>query len=243
MPAHNQLIQGEWGNREDGVSVESGIAKRLGIQLGDHLTFSVGSFPFTAVVTSIRDVEWRNMKPNFYFIFSPELLASYPAAWLVSFRIESDQNQQLNQLAEQYPTVSLLDLRLIENRIQGLLSQVSLSLSVLAGLGVVSGLMLIMTLLRLSLSERQLEVQLYRTLGASRKRISDTLWYEFGTIALLGGIAAGCSEFVVGILLIYGFELPFYPHVSIWFILPLFALLLVYCVTRSQIKQLLKPLK
>lgn len=244
LPAHNQLIQGEWGNREDGVSVESGIAKRLGIQLGDHLTFSVGSFPFTAVVTSIRDVEWRNMKPNFYFIFSPELLASYPAAWLVSFRIESDQNQQLNQLAEKYPTVSLLDLRLMANRIQGLFSQVSWSLSVLSGLGVVSGLMLIMTLLRLSLSERQLEVQLYRTLGASRKRISDTLWYEFGTIALLGGvIAAGCSEFVVGILLIYGFELPFYPHVSIWFILPLFALLLVYCVTRSQIKQLLKPLK
>ncbi|WP_318424656.1 ABC transporter permease [Photobacterium leiognathi] len=243
LPSHNDVIAGKWGD-SSGVSVESGIAKRLNINLGDKLAFTVGGLEFNATVNSIRDVEWRNMKPNFYFIFTPDLLQSFPATWLVSFRINDQQSDLLNTLAENYPTVSVLDLRMMATRIQGLLTQVSWSLTVLAGLGVLSGLLLIMTLLRLSISERQTEIQLYRTLGASRKRIAATLWCEYGIIALLAGIIAAIgAEFVVGLLVVKGFELPFTLHPLMWIGLPILAIGLVYLVSRSQIKKLLLPLR
>ncbi|MEC6897807.1 ABC transporter permease [Photobacterium piscicola] len=243
LPSHNVVTKGQWG-KADGVSVESGIAKRLNIQLGDKLVFTVGGLEFNATVNSIRHVEWRNMKPNFYFIFTPDVLQSFPATGLVSFRIGKQQNGLLNTLASQYPTVSVLDLRMMATRIQGLLAQVSWSLTVLAGLGVVSGLLLIMTLLRLSISERQTEIQLYRTLGASRKRIAATLWFEYGIIAVLAGmIAAIGAEFVVGLLVVKGFELPFSLHPLMWLGLPLLAIALVYLVSWSQIKKLLLPLR
>ena len=158
LPSHNVVTKGQWG-KTDGVSVESGIAKRLNIRLGDKLAFTVGGLEFNATVNSIRHVEWRNMKPNFYFIFTPDVLQSFPSTGLVSFRVGEQQNGLLNTLASQYPTVGVLDLRMMATRIQGLLAQVSWSLTVLAGLGVVSGLLLIMTLLRLSISERQTEIQ------------------------------------------------------------------------------------
>ncbi|WP_305416687.1 ABC transporter permease [Photobacterium leiognathi] len=243
LPSHNEVIAGKWGD-SSGVSVESGIAKRLNIVLGDQLAFTVGGLEFNATVNSIRDVEWRNMKPNFYFIFTPDVLQSFPATWLVSFRINDQQSDLLNTLAENYPTVSVLDLRMMATRIQGLLTQVSWSLTVLAGLGVLSGLLLIMTLLRLSISERQTEIQLYRTLGASRKRIAATLWFEYGIIALLAGIIAAVgAEFVVGLLVVKGFELPFTLHPLMWLGLPVLAIGLVYLVSRSQIKKLLLPLR
>ncbi|SMY35550.1 FtsX-like permease family protein [Photobacterium malacitanum] len=243
LPTHNVVTKGQWGKAE-GVSVESGIAKRLNINLGDKLAFTVGGLEFNATVNSIRDVEWRNMKPNFYFIFTPDVLQSFPATGLVSFRVGEQQNALLNTLASQYPTVTVLDLRMMATRIQGLLAQVSWSLTVLAGLGVVSGLLLIMTLLRLSISERQTEIQLYRTLGASRKRIAATLWFEYGIIALLGGIIAAVgAEFVVGLLVVKGFELPFTIHPLMWLGLPVLAIGLVYLVSRSQINKLLLPLR
>ncbi|MCD9546683.1 FtsX-like permease family protein [Photobacterium carnosum] len=243
LPSHNVVTKGQWGKAE-GVSVESGIAKRLNIHLGDKLAFTVGGLEFNATVNSIRNVEWRNMKPNFYFIFTPDVLQSFPATGLVSFRVGKQQNGLLNTLASQYPTVGVLDLRMMATRIQGLLAQISWSLTVLAGLGVVSGLLLIMTLLRLSISERQTEIQLYRTLGASRKRIAATLWFEYGIIALLAGvIAAVGAELVVGLLVVKGFELPFSLHPLMWVGLPVLAIGLVYLVSRTQIKKLLLPLR
>ncbi|MCD9513303.1 ABC transporter permease [Photobacterium carnosum] len=243
LPSHNVVTKGQWGKAE-GVSVESGIAKRLNIQLGDKLTFTVGGLEFNATVNSIRNVEWRNMKPNFYFIFTPDVLQSFPATGLVSFRVGKQQNGLLNTLANQYPTVGVLDLRMMATRIQGLLAQISWSLTVLAGLGVVSGLLLIMTLLRLSISERQTEIQLYRTLGASRKRIAATLWFEYGIIALLAGVIAAIgAEFVVGLLVVKGFELPFNLHPLMWVGLPVLAMGLVYVVSQLQIKKLLLPLR
>ena len=243
LPSHNVVTKGQWG-KTDGVSVESGIAKRLNIRLGDKLAFTVGGLEFSATVNSIRHVEWRNMKPNFYFIFTPDVLQSFPSTGLVSFRVGEQQNGLLNTLASQYPTVGVLDLRMMATRIQGLLAQVSWSLTVLAGLGVVSGLLLIMTLLRLSISERQTEIQLYRTLGASRKRIAATLWFEYGIIALLAGVIAAIgAEFVVGLLVVKGFELPFSLHPLMWLGLPVLAIGLVYLVSRTQIKKLLLPLR
>lgn len=243
LPVHNQLVAGEWG-RESGVSVESGIAERLGIQVGDTLAFNVNSQPFSAKVTSIREVEWRNMRPNFYFIFTPDVMAKLPATWLVSFRIEADQQAVINQLGRDYPTVTLLDLRTMATRIQGIMQQVSLSLSVLAGLGVVSGLLLVMTLLRLSLAQRRDEIRLYRTLGASRKRVSATVWGEYGIMAMLAGVmAAAGAETVVAVLVKWGFALPVSWHPGVWLVVPLLSLLLVVLIIRSMINSLLLPIR
>lgn len=242
MPVHNTLLAGTWAT-QSGVSVESGIAERLGIALGDELTFTVNSQPIRATVTSLREVEWRNMRPNFYFIFTPDVMATLPATWLLSYRIEADQSALVNQLGRDFPTVTLLDLRIMATRIQAILQQVSLSLSVLAALGVSSGLLLVLTLLRLSLSQREQEIQLYRTLGASRKRISATVWSEYGIMALLAGVmAAAGAEVVMASLMTWGFELPVQGHSMLWLVLPLLSLALVVVIIRSMIRQLLRPL-
>ncbi|MDN2668023.1 ABC transporter permease [Vibrio sp. 14N.309.X.WAT.E.F5] len=241
LPVYNEVLEGAW-TQEKGVSVESEVAEQLGFEIGDELTFTINSQSVVANVNSIRKVEWREMKPNFYFIFTPDVLSSIPSTWLVSFRLEEQHNQMLNDLSRNHPTVSLMDIRKMGSKIQELLKQIVWSITVLAALGVVAGLLLIFTLLRLSLSQRQQEIRLYRTLGASKKRILNTIWCEYGLMALVAGsIAALGSELSVAGVMNFGFELEPSLHPMLWIVLPVLTFITLAAVVNSLIKRLLAP--
>ncbi|MEQ6345571.1 ABC transporter permease [Vibrio cyclitrophicus] len=242
LPEYNEVLEGSW-TQEQGVSVESDVADQLGLKIDDELSFTINSQSVSAKVNSIREVEWREMKPNFYFIFTPDVLSSIPSTWLVSFRLEEQHNQMLNELSRKHPTVSLMDIRKMGSKIQELLKQIVWSITVLAALGVVAGLLLIFTLLRLSLSQRQQEIRLYRTLGASKKRILNTIWCEYGLMALVAGsIAALGSELSVAGVMNFGFELEPSLHPMLWVALPILTFITLAAVVNSLIKRLLAPM-
>ncbi|MGF1748306.1 ABC transporter permease [Vibrio cionasavignyae] len=239
IPDYNDVVEGAWSTT-NGVSVEQQVAESLNIKIGDELGFTVNGQDVSAKVNSIRFVEWRDMKPNFYFIFTPDVMESIPSAWLVSFRIEQQDNALISSLSRQYSTVSLMDIRIMGEKIQSLLSQVVWSITVLAALGVLAGILLIFTLLRLSLAQRQDELRLYRTLGASRQRIIRTIWSEYGVMALIAGLVATLgAEIVVGLIMKLGFELPWVWHLSTWFIVPILAFVTLAAVLFSLIRQML----
>ncbi|HAS6347042.1 TPA: FtsX-like permease family protein [Vibrio vulnificus] len=241
LPSYNQVIEGSWVPKL-AVSVESEVANEMGIKIGDELTFVISSQTFKATVNTIRKVEWRDMKPNFYFIFSNDVMASMPGSYLVSYRIEEQQVSVLNQLSRAHPTVTVLDIRTMATKIQSLIEQIVWSISILAVLGVIAGLMLIFTLLRLSLSQRQQEIRLYRTLGASKKRVTQTIWAEFGLMAFIASIVAtfGAELAVAGVMR-FGFELTTQWHPQLWLMLPTVALITLFGVVASLIKKLLTP--
>jgi putative ABC transport system permease protein len=66
---HNPITAGTWPPKAGEVSVEEALAKRLGIKLGDSVTFVGDTQDFTAKVTSLRKVDWESLRPNFFFIF------------------------------------------------------------------------------------------------------------------------------------------------------------------------------
>lgn len=242
LPEYNAVLEGQWSETQ-GVSVEQKVARQLRLNIGDELTFTINSVQVTAKVNSIRDVYWQSMKPNFIFIFTPDVLEELPATWMVSAKVEEKDNDLLNQLSRDFPTISLLDFRVLGRKLQGMLEQVSLSLTVLASIAVLSGLLLMFTLLRLSLKQRQSEVMLYRTLGATKQRISRTLWSEYGLLAVVAGIVATIgAEVLVYNLMQWGFELVPSLHITLWPALPIIALLIVLGSLHSLFKQLLKPL-
>ncbi|MBW3696266.1 ABC transporter permease [Vibrio sp. T187] len=241
LPDYNDVLEGTW-QPQNGVSVEEEVATELGIRIGDELTFTINSQTVTATVNTIRHVEWRDMKPNFYFIFSPDVLSSIPSTWLVSFRVDDQHNQLLNDLSRNHPTVSLMDIRKMGDKIQQLLQQIVWSITVLAALGVVAGLLLIFTLLRLSLSQRQQEIRLYRTLGASKKRILNTIWSEYGLMAIVAGcIASLGAEISVAGVMNFGFELGSTLHPTLWIVLPILTFATLAAVVNSLLKKLLVP--
>ncbi|MCS0325387.1 ABC transporter permease [Vibrio diabolicus] len=241
LPEYNDVLAGEWTNKGS-VSVEADVANDLGIELGDKLRFVINSQNYDAVVDTIRYVEWRDMKPNFYFIFSSDVMANLPGSYLISYRVDEGNEALLTSMSRSHPTVSVLDIRTMGEKIQDLIQQIVSAITILALLGVVAGLLLIFTLLRLSLSQRQQEIRLYRTLGSSKKRINTTLWAEYGIMALIAsGVAVFAAEVCVAAVMTYGFDLNAQIHPELWIALPLATFVTLALVVMSLLNRLLTP--
>ncbi|EGQ8142839.1 FtsX-like permease family protein [Vibrio parahaemolyticus] len=241
LPEYNDVLSGKWMNANS-VSVEANVARDLGIQLGDKLRFVINSQNFDATVDTIRHVEWRDMKPNFYFIFSSDVMANVPGSYLISYRINEGNESLLTSMSRAHPTVSVLDIRTMGEKIQALIQQIVSAITILALLGVIAGLLLIFTLLRLSLSQRQQEIRLYRTLGSSKKRINTTLWAEYGIMALVASsVAVMAAEACVAAVMKYGFDLNAQIHPELWIALPLATFVTLALVVMSLLKRLLTP--
>lgn len=225
QPDHNSLTAGHWPPKSGEVSMDAGLAERLNITLGDTLTFSGDAQLFSATVTSLRQVDWESLKPNFYFIFPPGVLDSQPQTWLTSFRYQGD-GKLLTQLNRQFPTLSLLDVGAMLKQISGVLQQVSRALEVMVLLVVLCGGLLLMAQIQVGMRQRRQELVVYRTLGAGKRLLRMTLWCEFTLLGLVAGIAAALgAEAALWLLQTRVFDFAWAPTPLLWWVLPLLSAL------------------
>ncbi len=235
ITATEEIVAGEWveiappGQGVEGdpvpVSLEEGIAERLKIDVGDLLEFDVQGVAVMARVASLRTVDWEQVRPNFFVVFPTGVLEAAPQQIVVVSRASGPEQSAAVQrrIVERYTNVALMDLGLILASIDAVLAQVSLALRFMAGLSVVSGLVVLVAAVLSSRYQRLRESVLLRTLGASRSQILQILTVEYVALGLLAALT--------GLVLALGatwalsrwlFEVPFEPGV-----LPLLVLLVV----------------
>ena len=64
------VVGGRWtADEADALSVEEGLAKTLGLKLGDTLRFDIAGTPAEGRITSLRKVDWGSMRVNFFVMF------------------------------------------------------------------------------------------------------------------------------------------------------------------------------
>ncbi|ACT07825.1 protein of unknown function DUF214 [Dickeya chrysanthemi Ech1591] len=226
-PEHNPLVAGQWPPKAGEVSIEQGVAQRLGVKIGDTLTFTGDTQPFQATVSSLRQVDWESLRPNFFFIFPPGSLDSQPQSWLTSFRYDGGDTL-VTQLNRQFPTLTVLDVGAILKQIGTVLQQVGLALEVMVVLVLFCGALLLLAQIQVGMRQRRQELMVYRTLGASRRLLRATLWWEFAVLGLSAGIAAALgAEAALWLLQRKVFDFPWQPNLWLWGGLPVMAALLL----------------
>ncbi|MGG6176637.1 putative ABC transporter permease subunit YbbP [Pantoea allii] len=230
IPQHNPLVAGSWPPKAGEVSMEVDLAERLGVTLGDSLTFEGDTQQLSAKITSLRKVDWESLRPNFFFIFPPGALDSQPLTWLTSFRLDNNP-RLLAQLNREFPALSLLDIGSIMRQIGQVLTQVSQALEIMVVLVTVCGILLLMAQIQVGMRQRRQELVVYRTLGAGKRLLRTTLWWEFALIGVVSGVAAAVgAEAALWGLQRKIFDFPWQPDWTLWLALPLCgALLLSLC--------------
>ncbi|WP_308561345.1 putative ABC transporter permease subunit YbbP [uncultured Klebsiella sp.] len=229
-PDHNPLVAGSWPPKAGEVSIEEGLAQRLGVKPGDSLTFTGDTQNFSAKVTSVRKVDWESLRPNFFFIFPPGALDGQPQSWLTSFRWDNG-NGMLTQLNRAFPTVSLLDIGAILQQIGQVLTQVSRALEVMVVLVTACGILLLLAQVQVGMRQRHQELVVWRTLGAGKSLLRTTLWAEFALLGVVSGVVAAIgAEVALALLQSKIFDFPWSPDWRLWVMLPLCgAILLSLC--------------
>lgn len=229
-PDHNPLVAGSWPPKAGEVSIEEGLAQRLGVKPGDSVTFTGDTQDFSAKVSSVRKVDWESLRPNFFFIFPPGALDGQPQSWLTSFRWDNG-NTLLTQLNREFPTVSLLDIGAILRQVGQVLTQVSRALEVMVVLVTACGILLLLAQVQVGMRQRYQELVVWRTLGAGKSLLRTTLWAEFALLGVVSGVVAAIgAEVALAMLQTKVFDFPWTPDWRLWVMLPLCgALLLSLC--------------
>ncbi|QJR11507.1 hypothetical protein DSM104443_02585 [Usitatibacter rugosus] len=193
----NKIVAGSFWKPKSGepqFSVEEGIAKTLGIKLGDKLTYEVAGSRFTAPVTSLRKVDWDSFKANFFVIGNPELMQSYPASWITSFHLTRGQEDVVTGLVQRFPNVSVIDLSAIMDQVVRVSEQVARAVEFVFLFTIAAGLVVLFAAITSTQEERIFEGAVLRTLGASRRQLTTMQLAEFLAIGLLSGAVAAAGS-------------------------------------------------
>lgn len=221
MPAWNELVSGKWWHAGAGgeLSVEEGIAKTLGIHLGDTLTYDVAGSHFTARVTNLRKVQWDSMKVNFFVITTPELLKDFPASYLSSFYLPPDKVRAGDELAREFPNVLLIDTGAVIAQVRNIIDQIAQTVSAVFLFTLLSGLAVLYAALLATQDERSHEAAILRTLGADSHYLRRLHLSEFAVLGGLSGLFAAAAAVLLGwVLARFVLDIPYQTNISIWFI-------------------------
>ncbi|MGE0484348.1 MAG: ABC transporter permease [Gammaproteobacteria bacterium] len=210
----NVLLDGRWwpSSAQAEMSVESGLAERLGITLGDTLEFSVADRSVTGVVTSLRGVEWDNFEVNFFVVTTPDLLHDAPATWITSFYLPPSQTPLLAELVKRFPSVTVIDVDALMRQVRQVMERVADALGWVAGFALAAGILVLAAAVQASQRERVLDVILLKTLGAPRRFISASMLVEFVLLGAVAGALGACGALATGWLLADRvFDMPWLP--------------------------------
>jgi putative ABC transport system permease protein len=223
LRSDNRLIAGRpLDDTRPGWSVEDGIAKVLGIRIGDRLTYDIAGTRFTAPVVNLREVRWDSFRVNFFVVGSSVLLRDQPASYITSFHLPADRAAFANQLVQRFNNVSIIDISAILAEVRGMLQKALVAVEVVFVFSLAAGLAVLYAATLATHDERRREVALLRTFGASRALVRQVVSAELLLLGGLAGLLAAGAALALGwVAASWLFDLP--PRLS-WWLLPAGAL-------------------
>ena len=221
LAAGNKIEAGQWWpsapTGEPQVSVEIEYAERLGLKLGDTLTYDVAGEAVSGRITSLRAVRWDTFKPNFFVVFSPGVLENATGTLITSVHVEPAQRPLLVNLVRQFPEVTIIDIEALLAQVRDVMNKASLAVQYVFLFTLAAGVMVLLAAVQASREERRYESAMLRTLGASRSVVFQGVAAEFIVLGALAGLLAAAGATGVGYLLATRvFDLQFTPNPWVW---------------------------
>ena len=211
LPDGNSIAAGRWhgagslaqqaGRGE--FSVEQGLAESLHLALGDTLVYEIAGVKLAGTITSLRRLDWDSMRVNFFVITPPGMLENYPASYITSFHLATNQAGFITGLVRAFPNLTVIDVATLVRQLQATLDQLAKAVQVVFGFALLAGLMVLYAALQASHDQRSVESALLRALGARSRQIGGALLAEFLALGAVAGLLAGLGAGAISWALAY----------------------------------------
>jgi putative ABC transport system permease protein len=202
LPETNEVREGQWWDRpnpdEIEVSLELGIARDMGLGVGDTIGFNIGGEQVDTRITSLRFVEWDSLRPNFFVMLSPGLAEELPQTYIASVYIPPAKRRMLSSFVREFPGVTLLDLEVILSQVRMIIDRASMAVQYVFLFTLLAGITVLLAAIQVTKDERRFESAILHTLGARRRKIVQGLAVEFTALGTLAGLLAAIGATAVG---------------------------------------------
>ncbi len=215
QPVQNLVVAGRWVEEEAGaISVEDGLAKTLGLQLGDALLFDIGGVQTEARITSLRKVDWGSLRANFFAMYPVSRMADVPSTYLGAFKAPATPGFD-NALVRRFPNITNVDMSSTFAQVQRVLDQVTRAVEFLFAFTLAAGLVVLFAAVTATREERAREFAILRAMGARSSLLRQVQRAELLGVGLLAGLLASVVASVVGWALAH-YVFQFEWVVSLW---------------------------
>jgi putative ABC transport system permease protein len=204
LEPNERIVEGAFWNTpsaEPEVSVELDLAVRAHLHVGDTIRLDILGRTIAPKITSLRDVEWRESRNGgFVFVFRPGVLDQAPQTWVAPMKgpaTPAERARFQHDLVERFPNVSVIDFHEILETIRDVMSKVTLAISVVGGLVLFSGALILIGAVAMTKFQRVYEAAVFKTLGANTRTIARMLLLEYGVLGSLAGVIGSLGAIVL----------------------------------------------
>jgi putative ABC transport system permease protein len=125
------------------------------------------------------------------FVFRPGVLDAAPQTFVAPLKAPNDPNARArlqHDIVEKFPNVSVIDFHEILETIRDVMGKVTLAISVVGGLVLFSGGLILIGAVAMTKFQRVYEAAVFKTLGANTRSIARMLLLEYGVLGALAGV-------------------------------------------------------
>ena len=188
--AGDKVTQGKWWSNADAaeLAVGEGAAQRLHLGVGSTVELEVGGVVRTLKVSTIYRADGQHLGARVSFVLPSGQLKNEPATWYGGAHVNPKQIPPMERaLFAAYPTVSVINVADVLDRVESVVDQITFVVRFLAGFSIFAGLMILASSIAGTRFRRMREAVVLKTLGATRMRIVRTFSVEFSVLGLLAG--------------------------------------------------------
>jgi putative ABC transport system permease protein len=190
QPAGDKVRQGKWWTDPNAheIAIGEGTANRIHVGVGSAVEVEINGKTLPLKVSAIFRADEQHLFGRANFLLPSALLKDAPAVWYGGARVDSKQVSVIERsLFAAYPTVTVINIADVLDRIEGVVNQITFVVRFLAGFSIFAGLMILASSIASTRFRRTREAVVLKTLGATRGRIIRIFSVEFSVLGLLAG--------------------------------------------------------
>lgn len=213
LSSSEQISEGAWIEKKFDpltqkrplISIEKKFAERMNLHVKDILIFDVQGVEIEAEVASLRQVKWNSFQPNFFILIQDGVLNEAPKTHIAILPQlpEEKKTKIMNSLGKDFPNVSALDVRRTVEEIMQITDKMSWSLELMAALALLTGYVVLFSIVQTQIESRRWELNMYKILGSSFSQLRWILVFEFTLISLIASLCGSLFSLALGAILMH----------------------------------------
>jgi putative ABC transport system permease protein len=206
FPENNVLEDGDWWSSDyDGpalLSLDAGLARGFGVNVGDTLTLNVLGREITATIGNFRRVDWSDLSMNHAIVFAPGALDGAPHTYNATVEVSAPAEEELfRAVTDQFRNVTVIRVKEALATIEDILDQVSLAGRATALVTLVAGMLVLAGAVAAGHRHRVYDAVVIKVLGATRRSVLAAFLIEYmilgGVTALIAGLAGSTAAYLI----------------------------------------------
>jgi putative ABC transport system permease protein len=196
LPQGSRLVAGQWWPPDYHgpplVSFDAGLARGMGLKVGDTLSVNLLGRDITARIASLRQIDWQRLGINFAIVFAPGTLEHAPQTDLAAVYLpRSEENGLLRRVTGRFPNVSAIPVREALAAVDRVVGTIGAAIALVALVTVAAGALVLGGAVAAGHHRRIYDAVVLKVLGATRGMILAGFLIEYGLLGILAAVLAG----------------------------------------------------